>query len=177
MSLRKKIIQVLVLPSKSEHRFMTTWSSIPIRKNNPSPSLFFLMFVFYELQMANKYLKNTLLPMMEFEPRISGVRSDRSANYATTTALQVLALPTNSEHRFGKKLNHWKFLPVLFLCWNRFLRRCEAPGIRSRERSRWEKTQNRSTWSPEKWNNLSSLNNSIVIFLFIRLLITNCYLY
>ena len=46
--------------------------------------LLFLIFVFSELQLTD--IQNTLLPILVFEPQISGVGSDRSANCATTTA-------------------------------------------------------------------------------------------
>ena len=47
---------------------------------NPS-LLFFIFSPFYVIQLKDKYL-----PMLGFEPRISGVWSDHSANWATTTA-------------------------------------------------------------------------------------------
>ena len=60
--------------------------------SRPIPTYFFFIFVFSELQLTDKYFKNTLLPLLGFEPLISGVRSDRSANCATTAALQSLVL-------------------------------------------------------------------------------------
>ena len=50
-----------------------------------SRPLFLYFHLFYIVQLTDKFL-----PMLEFELRISGVRSDRSANCATTTALGAI---------------------------------------------------------------------------------------
>ena len=49
------------------------------------PGLFFFIFVFSIVQLADK-----ILPMSGLEPRISGVGSDCSTNCTTTTALKAV---------------------------------------------------------------------------------------
>ena len=51
------------------------------------PGLFFFIVVFSGLQLTYNYVSKILLPMSRFEPWISGVGCDHSANCATTTAL------------------------------------------------------------------------------------------
>ena len=55
-----------------------------IFKKWTNPGLFFFIFVFSILLTKNIQYK--FLPMTGFKPWISGVRSDRSTNWATTTA-------------------------------------------------------------------------------------------
>ena len=57
------------------------------------PGLFFFIFVFSIVQWVDK-----ILPMSGFEPRNSGVRSDRSANWAKTIA--------QGQSEFLIRLNH-----------------------------------------------------------------------
>ena len=72
----------------------TEVSSQLTNKTNPktdffklaTPGLFFFIFVFSRLQLTDNYIQKILLPTLGFEPRISGVVSNRSANCATTTA-------------------------------------------------------------------------------------------
>ena len=56
------------------------------------PGIFFFIFVFSGKRLTDKYAQN--IAMSGFEPRISGVGSDHSANYATTTAIAVHSLQT-----------------------------------------------------------------------------------
>ena len=58
------------------------------------PGLFFFIFVFSNLRLADK-----TLPMSGFELRISGVGSNRSTNWATTTALPII-VSTHWHHSF-----------------------------------------------------------------------------
>ena len=51
------------------------------------PGLFFFIFVLSGLQLTDIYNRKIFLPMSGFEPWISGIRSDRSANCATTLCL------------------------------------------------------------------------------------------
>ena len=54
------------------------------------PNIYFLNgpFLFAYFCLFNSYFNSKhVLPMTGFEPRISGIRSDRSANWATNTAL------------------------------------------------------------------------------------------
>ena len=53
-----------------------------------SRPLFFFIFVFSSGN--SKYIKCKILAMTEYETRISGIGSDRSANWATTTALELV---------------------------------------------------------------------------------------
>ena len=47
----------------------------------PSRPLFLYFYLFYDIQLIDKFL-----PLLGFKLQISGVRSDGSANCATTTA-------------------------------------------------------------------------------------------
>ena len=58
-------------------------SFFKIFKNGPTPVSFSL---FLSLLNCNWQFQNKLLVLLGFEPQISGVGSDRSANWATTTA-------------------------------------------------------------------------------------------
>ena len=53
------------------------------------PGLFFFIVVFSIIQLVDNVV-DEILPMRGFEPRISGVRSDHSTNWATTTAHLLL---------------------------------------------------------------------------------------
>ena len=52
-------------------------------KNRPIPAAFFFMCFFSTDK--SKRVEHKILPVTGFEPRISGIGSDRSANWATTT--------------------------------------------------------------------------------------------
>ena len=56
--------------------------------NGPFSATFSFVFFYSGLQLTDKLHSKTnlCLPMLGFKPRISGVRSDRSANCATNTA-------------------------------------------------------------------------------------------
>ena len=84
------------------------------------PRPLFLFFVFSILPLVDK-----ILPMCEFEPQISGVGSDCSTNWATTTAHSLLqCLNENKCFQHGraassrraffdvppKKKKHWLYL-------------------------------------------------------------------
>jgi len=56
-------------------------------KNGPSPASFSLFSSFqYTVGSKQMFNINKFLPMTGFEPRTSGIGSDRSTNWATTTA-------------------------------------------------------------------------------------------
>ena len=52
-------------------------------KNWAIPAPFFCIFVFSKVN--SKYVHYLIFPMTGFEPRTSGIVSDHSANWATTT--------------------------------------------------------------------------------------------
>ena len=54
-----------------------------------------LFFLYYRLLYFNVQLVDKILPMLGFEQRISGVGSDRSTNWATTTAQPAIFFTTN----------------------------------------------------------------------------------
>ena len=54
--------------------------------------LFFLYFHLFNLQLTAKQCSMLILPMTGFEPRTSGVGSDRSTNWATTISSLSLSL-------------------------------------------------------------------------------------
>ena len=97
-------IQIL----KNRKQISTEEASVKSVKNiffkRANLGLFFFIFVFSELQLADlrNYIQITL-PMLRLEPRISDVGSERSANCATTTALLekifLLKLLSMSWHR------------------------------------------------------------------------------
>ena len=58
-----------------------------------NPGLFLIILVNSKFQLTDKYIQDILLPMLGFEPQISGVRSDCSANCATDSAqFQLLTI-------------------------------------------------------------------------------------
>ena len=58
-------------------------------KNGPFPASFPLFSSFqYTVDSKQMFYINKFLPMTGFEPRTSGIGSDRSTNWATTTALE-----------------------------------------------------------------------------------------
>ena len=60
-------------------------------KNGPFPASFFFIFVFsiHSWQLTIVQYINKFLPMTGFEPPTSGIGSDRSTNWATTTAIEL----------------------------------------------------------------------------------------
>ena len=54
------------------------------KKDGPFPASFVFIFVFSKLQLVE--YRSLLMLLMGIEPRTSGVGSDRSTNWATTTA-------------------------------------------------------------------------------------------
>ena len=54
------------------------------------PGLFFFIFLFSGLQLTDNYVRRFFLPILGFEPEISGVGSNHSADCTTTTALGTL---------------------------------------------------------------------------------------
>ena len=84
----------LKIPSMSGYQFafdllhfLNHAIMIPSCENGPIPAAFFFIFVFSSGN--SKYIKCKILAMTEYETRISGIGSDRSANWATTTALEL----------------------------------------------------------------------------------------
>ena len=69
--------------------------------------LFFFIFVFSTVN--SKYNQCKILPMTGFEPRISGFGSDRSANWATTTAQSDTSLPRT----FNTILYDWCYMTLI----------------------------------------------------------------
>ena len=68
----------LRLRRKADRCFFFKWAIL---------GLFFFIFVFSIIHLVDK-LVDKILPMMGLKLRISGVRSDRSTNWATTIAKQ-----------------------------------------------------------------------------------------
>ena len=58
------------------------------------PGLFFSLFSSFQYTVDSKHMFNInkKFPMTGFEPLTSGIRSDRSTNWATTTALKKMFL-------------------------------------------------------------------------------------
>ena len=77
----------------------------PVQQNCPLISLFLMvhsrpLFLYFRLFDFDVHLVDNILPMLGFEPQISGVGSNHSTNKATTTALHrqfVLWVLVNSE--------------------------------------------------------------------------------
>ena len=66
------------------------------------PGLFFLIFVFSIQLIVN--VQYNFLPMTGFKPRTSGIRSDRSTNWATTTVhLNIYWGMRSLEDLYGSK--------------------------------------------------------------------------
>ena len=66
-------------------------------KNWPFPASFSLFSSFqYTVDSKQMYNVNKFLPMTGFEPRTSGLGSDRSTNWATTTAHSTESYGTES---------------------------------------------------------------------------------
>ena len=74
------------------------------KKNWPIPATFFFIFVFSIYLTENIQYK--FLPMTGYEPRTSGVRSDRSTNWATTTFRIVCYLLLISNRPIMYSLEH-----------------------------------------------------------------------
>ena len=83
----------------------------PVFLNGPFTAIFFFIFVFsiHSWQLTNVQYINKVLPMTGFEPQTSGIGSDHSTNWATTTAhkwhhLNLFAaqvsLPNNNNSQF-----------------------------------------------------------------------------
>ena len=63
--------------------------------NGPFPASFSLFSSFqYSVDSIQMFDINKFLPMTGFEPRASGIRSDRSTNWATTTSINFIFLLT-----------------------------------------------------------------------------------
>ena len=75
--------------------------------------LFFFIFVFF---YCNVQLVDKILPMLGFEPQISGVGSDCSTNWATTTA-QTVAITLYPEFGVSKSLNNGLAQNVPIFSW------------------------------------------------------------
>ena len=72
----------------------TTWMSIVnlfFFKKWAIPGLFFIYFHLFNT-VDNKQMFNKILPMTGVEPRTSGIESDRSTNWATTTSHSIVNL-------------------------------------------------------------------------------------
>ena len=78
-SILKKVSRILI-------DFAEAWSSLAF-KRWAIPGLFFFSFVFSIVQLVDK-----IMQMSGFELRISGVGSDCSTNWTTTTAQELFSL-------------------------------------------------------------------------------------
>ena len=58
----------------------------------PIPTSFSLFFFLSKLQLTDKYVQNILFLMLGFKPRTSGVRSNRSASWATNQLFLFISL-------------------------------------------------------------------------------------
>ena len=73
------------------------------------------LFLYFCLFYVNVQLINKILRMLGFEPQISGVRSDRSNNWATTTATTLIMLSKT----FKVKRNDSKIASMTKQNWKR----------------------------------------------------------
>ena len=79
--LYKGVLGIALLASKNGTQLLFQWANL---------GLFLFVFVFTTANI--NYNQCKILPMTGFEPRISGIGSDRSANWATTTGTQLITL-------------------------------------------------------------------------------------
>ena len=55
--------------------------------------LYFCLFNTVDNKQINKQMSNKILPMTGVKPRTSGIKRDRSTNWATTTFQDTITLP------------------------------------------------------------------------------------
>ena len=88
-------------------QLLITWALF-YKKNGPIPASFFLFFVFSIQLTVNVQYK--ILPMTGFEPRISGIESDRSINWATTT-VPIIGNRYSSTSGATSRVSKWDKAP------------------------------------------------------------------
>ena len=80
-------------------------------KNGPFPASFFFIFVFYLNTVDSNQMFKINFPMTGFEPRTSGIGSDRSTNFVTATFYSSVASNTKGP---GFEYSHWHLLLNIF---------------------------------------------------------------
>ena len=87
---REKKLENVTVSCKTQNVEKNENQENKVFKKRANPCPIFFIFVLSELQLTDmhRYFRKTM-PMLGFEPRISDVGSNRSANCATITALNI----------------------------------------------------------------------------------------
>ena len=109
-------------------------------KNVPFPAYFYFYFSSFQYTVDSKQMFNikTFLPMTGFDPWTSGIVSDRSTNWATTTAL-----------RFDSLLKSFYFVFLSYISTNSSFQRSRYLGYNQCD---------------QIWHNCALLGNILEVF-------------